>query len=152
MLRADRLHGPPIQVRMHRVCFSKGQSCGAFAVIFEIQAIRFRSGDQHPEVIDRLTCDVPDLEAAKTKAKDLVMTVSWRSQKVSASSATMALCWTRGEWVKATLTEVSTLTLGSGLTHEISAAGPSLMDDDVASRLRGEDHVHRKPGSAFQCC
>jgi len=65
---------------MHRVCFSKGQSCGAFAVIFEIQAIRFRSGDQHPEVLDHLTCDVPDLEAAKRKAKDLVMTVSWRSQ------------------------------------------------------------------------
>ena len=38
-----------IQVMMHRVCFSKGQSCGAFAVIFEIQAIRFRSGDQHPQ-------------------------------------------------------------------------------------------------------
>ena len=49
-------------------------------MIFEIQAIRFRSGDQHPEVMDRLTCDVPDLEAAKTKAKDLVITVSWRSQ------------------------------------------------------------------------
>jgi len=49
-------------------------------VIFEIQAIRFRSSDQSPEVLDRLTCDVPDLEAAKTKAKDLVMTVSWRSQ------------------------------------------------------------------------
>ena len=49
-------------------------------MIFEIQAIRFRSGDQHPEVIDRLTCDVPDLEAAKTKTKDLVMTVSWRSE------------------------------------------------------------------------
>ena len=31
-------------------------------------------------MLDRLTCDVPDLEAAKTKAKDLVMTVSWRSQ------------------------------------------------------------------------
>ena len=40
-------------------------------MIFEIQAIRFRAGDQRPEVIDRLTCDVPDLETAKTKAKDL---------------------------------------------------------------------------------
>ena len=48
-------------------------------MIFEIQAIRFRSGDQHPEVLDHLTCDVPDLEAAKRKAKNLVMTVSWRS-------------------------------------------------------------------------
>jgi hypothetical protein len=62
------------------VGLEKDESRGAFAVIFEIQAIRFRSGDQHPEVIDRLTCDVPDLEAAKRKAKDLVMTVSWRSQ------------------------------------------------------------------------
>jgi len=49
-------------------------------VIFEIQAIRFRPGDQHPEVLDRLTYDVPDLETAKRKAKDLVMTVSWRSE------------------------------------------------------------------------
>ena len=49
-------------------------------MIFEIQAIRFRPGDQQPEVMDRLTCDVPDLEAAKTKAKNLVMTVSWRSE------------------------------------------------------------------------
>ena len=39
-----------------------------------------------------------------------------------------------------------------GQTHEISVAGPSLLNDDVPSRLRGEDHVHRKPGSAFQCC
>ena len=30
-------------------------------------------------MLDRLTCDVPDLEAAKRKAKNLVMTVSWRS-------------------------------------------------------------------------
>ena len=49
-------------------------------MIFEIQALRFRPSDQQPEVIDRLTFDVPDLETAKTKAKDLVMTVSWRSQ------------------------------------------------------------------------
>ncbi len=49
-------------------------------MIFEIQAIRFRPGDQHPEVIDPLTYDVLDLETAKTKAKDLVMTVSWRSE------------------------------------------------------------------------
>ena len=49
-------------------------------MIFEIQALRFRPGDQQPEVMDRLTCDVPDLEAAKTKAKNLVMTVSWRSE------------------------------------------------------------------------
>ena len=49
-------------------------------MIFEIQAIRFRPGDQQPEIIDRLTCEVPDLEAAKKKAENLVMTVSWRSQ------------------------------------------------------------------------
>ena len=49
-------------------------------MIFEIQAIRFRPGDQQPEVMDRLTCDVPDLEAAKKKAENLVMTVSWRSE------------------------------------------------------------------------
>ena len=30
--------------------------------------------------MDCLTCDVPDLEAAKTKAENLVMTVSWRSK------------------------------------------------------------------------
>ena len=36
----------------------------------------------------------------------------------------------------------------AGLTHEISVAGLSLMNDDVPSRLRGEDHVHRKPGPA----
>jgi hypothetical protein len=62
------------------VGLEKDESCGAFAVIFEIQAIRFRPSDQSPEVLDRLTCDVPDLEAAKRKAKDLVMTVSWRSE------------------------------------------------------------------------
>jgi hypothetical protein len=39
-----------------------------------------------------------------------------------------------------------------GQTHEISVAGPSLMNDDVSSRWRGEDHVHRKPGSASRCC
>src|SRR5215207_2421021 len=33
-----------------------------------------------------------------------------------------------------------------GQTHEISVAGPSLMNDDVPSRWRGENHVHRKPG------
>jgi hypothetical protein len=49
-------------------------------VRFEIQIIRFRRSDERPEVIDRLTHDAPDLEAAKKKAKDLVMTVSWRSQ------------------------------------------------------------------------
>ena len=49
-------------------------------MIFEIQALRFHPSDQQPEVIDRLTCDVPDLETAKAKAKDLVISVSWRSQ------------------------------------------------------------------------
>ena len=39
-----------------------------------------------------------------------------------------------------------------GQTHEISVAGPSLMNDDVPSRRRGEDHVHRKPGSASRWC
>ena len=45
-----------------------------------------------------------------------------------------------------------TLITDAGQTHEISVAGPSLMNDDVSARLRGEDHVHRKPGSASQCC
>src|SRR3954464_5040111 len=42
--------------------------------------------------------------------------------------------------------------IAPGQTHEISIAGPSLMNDDVPSRWRGEDHVHRKPGSASRCC
>ena len=41
---------------------------------------------------------------------------------------------------------------GPGQTHEISVAGPSLMNDDVPSRWRGEDHVSRKPGSASRRC
>src|SRR5215208_282008 len=38
-----------------------------------------------------------------------------------------------------------------GQTHEISVAGPSLMNDDVPSRWRGEDYVTRRPGSASRC-
>ena len=47
---------------------------------------------------------------------------------------------------------LQSIEMPSGQTHEISIAGPSLMNDDVPSRWRGEDHVHRKPGSASRCC
>jgi hypothetical protein len=50
------------------------------------------------------------------------------------------------------LKEIAQAVAPAGQTHEIFVAGPSLMNDDVSSRWRGEDHVNRKPGSASRCC
>src|SRR4051812_29263497 len=84
----------------------------------------------------------------KTPPQDLRRTISailWRHQNGAKWRAIPA---DLGPWARAAQTFIR----WAGQTHEISVAGPSLMNDDVPSRRRGEDHVHRKPGSAFQCC
>ena len=72
--------------------------------------------------------------------------------RVSSTDQDLALQIERLKAAGCEMVRSEKVTGSTGLTHEISVAGPSLMNNDVPSRLRGEDHVHRKPGSASRCC